>query len=213
VPEQLANPPRSRVTSSTLFQAFDPSVPIAQLSGTLPHWRQPGTTYFVTFRTADSIPRIKLDQWESERAKWHRAHPEPHREADLRDYYARFPSQLEDWLDQGYGACPLIHPEAKRIVEEALRCFDGERYQLGAFIVMANHVHVLVTPLNGHEMSAILHSWKSYTATMINKALGQSGAFWQKESFDHIVRSPASLEKFAQYIRDNPKNVAAASSR
>jgi REP element-mobilizing transposase RayT len=69
---------------------------------------------------------------------------------------------------------------------------------------MPNHVHALVTPLPGHELSDILHSWKSFTANQINRLLGVSGAFWQKESFDHIVRSPDSMENFRRYIRDNP---------
>ena len=199
--------------ASTLFQAFDSTGSIANLSGNLPHWRQPGTTYFVTFRTADSLPQEKLVQWQAERSEWIRTHPEPHTEADRREYYQRFPERLQHWLDQGGGACVLAQPEPKQLVENALRHFDGDRYQLGEFIVMPNHVHALVTPLNAHELSAILHSWKSYTASQINKHLGETGAFWQKESFDHIVRSPASLEKFAQYIRDNPKKVEAASSR
>jgi len=54
-----------------------------------------------------------------------------------------------------------------------------------------------------------VHSWKSFTASEINGQLNSTGAFWQKESFDHIVRSTASLEKFRQYIRDNPKGAIA----
>ena len=56
--------------ASTLFRAFDPSEPIAHLSGNLPHWRQEGTTYFVTFRTADSLPQEKMKQWLAERKTW-----------------------------------------------------------------------------------------------------------------------------------------------
>jgi REP element-mobilizing transposase RayT len=186
-----------------LFQAFDANEPVANLSGNLPHWRQSGTTYFVTFRNADSLPKGKLEQWENERAEWMRTHPEPHSDDDRRDYYERFPLRFQHWLDQGYGACALTRPDLKQIVEDALRHFNGDRYQLGEFIVMPNHIHVVVTPLNGHELSSILHSWKSYTAGEINRRLNQRGAFWQKESFDHVVRSPASLEMFNEYIRNN----------
>ncbi len=103
------------------------------------------------------------------------------------------------------GACVLGRADLKSIVEKSLRHFDGARYQLGEFVVMPNHVHALVTPFDEFELSAILHSWKSYTASEINKRLGVTGAFWQKESFDHIVRSADSLEGFARYIRENPK--------
>jgi REP element-mobilizing transposase RayT len=206
-------PTKRQDAASTLFHAFDRSEPVANLSGNLPHWRQDGTTYFVTFRTADSLPKEKLIQWQSERAEWLRAHPEPHTDADRHAYYQRFPERFQHWLDQDYGACVLARPELKQIVESALRHFDGERYRLGEFVVMPNHVHALVTPLNEHNLSDILHSWKSYTSSQINKQVGQSGSFWQKESFDHMVRSPASLEKFAEYIRENPRKVEAASSR
>ena len=98
---------------------------------------------------------------------------------------------------------------ASHNVEDTLRHYDNDRYRLDEFVVMPNHVHAIVAPLGEYLLSPILHAWKSFTAHKINKVLGRRGAFWQKESFDHIVRSAASLEKFRQYIRDNPKNVVA----
>jgi hypothetical protein len=70
---------------------------------------------------------------------------------------------------------------------------------------MPNHLHLLVKPLGGNQMPPILHSWKSFTANEINKALGTHGQVWQKESYDHIVRNQESLQAFRKYIRDNPK--------
>jgi REP element-mobilizing transposase RayT len=195
--------------ASTLFNAFDPSGSIGHLSGNLPHWRQEGVTYFVTFRTADSLPKEKVQTWICEREKWLKENPEPHSGAQRRDYWERFSDRLQYWLDQDYGACVLRQPALRTIVEDTLRHHDNDRYRLDEFVVMPNHVHAIVTPLGGHLLSSIVHSWKSFTAHKINKVLGQHGAFWQKESFDHIVRSAASLEKFRQYIRDNPKNVVA----
>jgi len=61
-------------------------------------------------------------------------------------------------------------------------------------------VHVLVAPFSGIELTGVLHSWKSYTAKAINKALGRSGTFWQDESYDHLVRSAASLHRIEAYI-------------
>lgn len=92
-------------------------------------------------------------------------------------------------------------------MEDVLRFFDGQRYELGESVVMPNHAHALVTPWGEHELTDILHSWKSYSAKKINQMCGRQGHFWQKESFDHIVRSPEQLERIAQYIRDNPKHV------
>ena len=80
-------------TASTLFNAFDPSEPIGNLSGNLPHWRQDGATYFVTFRTTDSLPKQKIQQWLAECAEWLNQNPEPHSEAQRQEYWERFPAR------------------------------------------------------------------------------------------------------------------------
>ncbi len=176
---------------------------IANLKGNLPHWRQESVTYFVTFRTADSLPQEKLLQWLTEKDEWLQLHPKPHDQKTRKAYYEQFPDRIQKWLDQGYGECLLKEPEYKTIVVDALLYFDGERYDLDEYVVMANHVHAVVTPKKGHELSAILHSWKSFTSTKINKKAGKHGAFWQKESFDHIVRTPEQLERIRRYIREH----------
>ena len=163
----------------------------------------------MTFRTADSLAREKLQEWLDEREIWLRENPEPHSDAQRREYWERFPARFHYWLDQGHGACALREPNLRKIVEDALQHFDRNRYNLDEFVIMPNHVHAIVTPLGEFLLSSIVHSWKSFTANEINVALGHSGAFWQKESFDHIVRSAASLEKFRKYIRDNSKSVLA----
>lgn len=66
--------------------------------------------------------------------------------------------------------------------------------------VAANHVDALVTPLGQHRVSDMVHSRKSFTALKTNEAWGKSGVFWQKERFDHIVRSPASTQNFRAYM-------------
>ncbi|MEX2044998.1 MAG: DEAD/DEAH box helicase family protein, partial [Opitutus sp.] len=148
---------------------FDPNATVADLTGNLPHWRQEGVTYFVTFRLADSLPQEKLQQWREEMAAWLREHPEPHDEATRTEFYERFPARLQRWLDAGYGSCVLQIPEVHSLVEQAIRHFEGQRYALDEFVVAPNHVHALVTPAAGHELSDILHSWKSYTAHEILK--------------------------------------------
>ncbi|MBN1673314.1 MAG: transposase [Kiritimatiellae bacterium] len=188
-----------------LIRYFDASEPVANLSGNLPHWRQANTTYFVTFRLADSLPQEKLRAWVQEREEWLAAHPEPHDEQTRLEYYELFPERFQRWLDAGYGACALAEPRVKALVERALLHFDGERYRLLEAAVMPNHVHVLVTPRGDHWLSEILHSWKSYSSHQMNRVRGTQGENWQKESFDHIVRNPNQLERIREYIRDNPK--------
>ena len=213
---------------------FDPRESVGHLrGGNLPHWRQDGVTYFVTFRTADSMPKERVEQWKAEREAWLKAHPqivdatpssrasEEHgggaastsrSEDERREYYRLFTERWQNWLDEAHGACLLARTDIAREVERCLRHDDGKRYRLDEFVIMPNHVHVLVTPLGEHTLSDILQAWKSVTGHAINKLANLKGSFWQKESFDHIVRSPEQLERIRAYIRDNPKTVDATPS-
>ena len=74
----------------------------------------------------------------------------------------------------------------------------------GDFIVMPNHVHVLMKPIPPFELEDILQAIKSYTANQINRIFGREGQFWQRESYDHIVRDFEQLDAFQKYIRANP---------
>lgn len=138
-----------------------------------------------------------------------RRHPEPHTPSEKSEYWRLFPERIQRWLDAGYGECLLARPNVRQIVVDALTHFAGARYELHAWVVMPNHVHVVVTPLAGHELSDIVHSWKSFTSKAINKLIGRTGTFWQKEPFDHIVRSPDSLERIDGYILANPEGLEA----
>ena len=89
----------------------------------------------------------------------------------------------------------------------ALKFFDGERYELRAWVVMPNHVHVVVWPMPPNTLSEILHSWKSFTAHEINKLLpGKVVPFWQRESYDHLIRDDDDLRRCCQYTLMNPVN-------
>ncbi|NOZ19988.1 MAG: hypothetical protein GXP25_02755 [Planctomycetes bacterium] len=189
------------------YNFYDPSQPTACLAGNLPHWRQEGTTYFITFRLADSLPRAKLAEWLREREEWLLEHPEPHTEEERAEFWERFPARFHRWLDTGYGSCVLSDPRVSEFMERVLLHFDCERYHLGEHVVMPNHVHATVTPVGDHRLSGILHAWKSYSAKQINKRMNRRGQLWQRESFDHIVRSAEQLERINQYIRDNPKGI------
>ncbi|NOU36376.1 MAG: primosomal protein N' [Kiritimatiellaceae bacterium] len=217
-------------TPSSRFNSFDLSLAVSHSSGgSLSHWRQDGTTYFVTFRLADSLPQEKLKQWQKERDEWLAENPKPAAGRDegvvstednvdatpsshlaewQQTYRTCFTERFERWLDQGSGFCVFQRPELRKPVVDALYAKQGVQYDLRSYIVMPNHVHVLVSPLGDHTLSAIVQAWKSISARKIKKLTGQSESVWQKGSFDHIVRSPESLEKFRRYIEENPKGLA-----
>jgi REP element-mobilizing transposase RayT len=171
----------------------------------LPHWEQPDATYYVTFRLADSLPKPVLRQLAEELRIWLQHNPRPWNGAQRAEYCERFHKSLETHLDRGAGRCLLAEPVAAQIVEDAMRHFDGERYWLGSYVVMPNHVHVVVRPAQGHTLSDILHSWKSFAVHQVNKVLGRSGRLWQDESFDRIIRHEDEWRWIDGYIADNPK--------
>jgi len=185
-----------------LFQPLDPFLAIEIKRRDLPHWRQEGGTYFVTFRTADSLPAKKVRMLKMQIEMLRRSRLKTTagsiRGKDL--VFKRF----DYWLDQGTGACHLRDFRCSEIVESALRFFDLDRYSLDEFAVMPNHVHTLVKPWAPSKLEKILHSWKSFTAGKINQYLGRRGGFWFPESFDRIVRDEGELERIRTYIRENP---------
>jgi len=134
-------------------------------------------------------------------------HAEPWDEPTEAAYHERFSDQIDKWLDQGAGSCVLKDPENSRIVADALRHFDGERYELALFVVMPNHIHVLFRPLEKYVLADIVKSWKGFSAREINKRSGKTGALWQDEYWDRLIRNERHFFKVVKYILDNPVEV------
>ena len=170
----------------------------------LPHWKQEGKLYFVTWRLADSLSQESLALLDADRAVWVRRYgnkPIKDMSPGLKEeWYKLFHRRVQRWLDAGYGSCVLRRPEAQRIMIAAFNHFDGQRYRMGSFAIAANHVHVLVAPYPGFDLSGVVHSWKSFTPNAINKAIGRSGRLWMDENFDRLVRGPEHLERIEDYI-------------
>ncbi|MDQ3116555.1 MAG: carbamoyl-phosphate synthase large subunit, partial [Verrucomicrobiota bacterium] len=186
------------------FRTMDPHGATHRTRRNLPHWEQPGATYFVTFRLADAVPAELQQQWREELASWLKHHPEPWDAKTAFEHHRRFIQSREEWFDHGSGSCLLRNPAVAQIVAQALRHFDGDRYQLDAFVVMPNHVHALVQTEEKGTLSEVLHSWKSFSAKEINRSLGRSGPLWQDESFDRMVRDYDELERYREYVAANP---------
>jgi carbamoylphosphate synthase large subunit/REP element-mobilizing transposase RayT len=190
--------------ATSRFRPVDPRAPVIQTRRRLPHWEQQGATFFITFRLADAVPQKLLRQWKEELETWRKFHPEPWDASTKYEYQKRFHDAREAWLDQGHGECILRRPQIAATIANSLRHFDGDRYALDSFVVMPNHVHVLVRPHEAHSLSEILHSWKSFSAKEINKLRERSGAVWQDENYDRMVRDFAELERYRDYIKENP---------
>ncbi len=176
--------------------------------GYLPHWKAEAATYFVTFRLAGTLPKTVLDKSAAERAELADRAENSGRKLSaaennrLRKLYSE---KIDAYLDAGHGECWLARPEVAHLVAESLEYFAGERYDLHAWTIMPNHVHVVLTPLGNHSLSGILHSWKSYTGTKANELLRRRGqSFWQRESYDHLVRDEKEFYRVCEYTVQNP---------
>lgn len=189
----------------SVLKFFNPFVDVEKHTTVLPHWEQPGASYFVTFRLADALPRQKLDDWKRERDAWLEAHPQPWSEEVEKEYHERFSSTIERWLDGGHGRCVLRDPNAARIVGDALNHFEGVRCVQHTWVVMPNHVHALFTLLGEHHLDELLHSWKSFTANKIHEAVGGRGHLWQRDYFDRLIRDETHFRNCVRYICKNPE--------
>jgi putative transposase len=95
----------------------------------------------------------------------------------------------------------------REIIVSILRHFDGQRFELFAFVVMPDHVHVLVRPCEGYLLHELVHSWKSYSAYRLQMEGGREGRIWQEDYFDRIMRDEAEFIEKAQYILNNPLKI------
>lgn len=177
--------------------------------GYLPHRDQPGLVQFVTFELADCFPVALRSEWE---------------------HYARITDNherrrlLEAYLDRGLGQCYLKRPDIAATVEENFRFFsrrsrtlpanDASRvlspesksivcYELRAWIIMPNHVHVLFK-VGAVPMSETVGAWKKHTGRLANELLGRRGPFWAGDYFDVYMRDADHERKTIHYIEHNP---------
>lgn len=191
------------------FQPMNPHQQVIVREGAyLPHWVQAGATYAVTFRLADSLPREVIAEWEFERRNILLVAQQQGRELSEteRERLAKlFSEKVERYLDAGHGECLLRDDRIAMAVRDALLHFQGERYEIGAWCIMPNHVHVVVRPKEGHSLSDILHSWKSFTANRANQLLNRQGSFWQAEAYDHLIRTEEELASQIRYVIRNPE--------
>lgn len=93
-----------------------------------------------------------------------------------------------------------------RVVQAALHFHEGQRYDLHAYVVMPDHVHLILAPLGAWSLAKTTQGIKGYTARVLNQLMGRRGPFWQDESFDHLIRDEADWLDKVEYVRNNPVN-------
>ena len=188
----------------------------------LPHIQPIGATFFVTFRLIDSLPKVVVsllkDAYEKKISLLQKEKPEiffTEKQTLRKAYFKVFETELDHTQ---YGNHWLKNPGVAQIVADKMHQYDNEYYELIAYCIMSNHVHLVIsTHIQADEWEAfekedkeymqlydIMHRIKGGSAFKANKILGRKGAFWQKDSFDYYTRNKKELQNIIRYVLENP---------
>ncbi|RRA98054.1 transposase [Larkinella rosea] len=184
----------------------------------LPHLQYVGATFFITFCLKGSLPTEVVRRLIEEHQYTLRQIQQPSQNETANEH-KRYFAKIDGILDRcqsGYNW--LQNPVIAEIVAEKIKSYDGEKYDLIAYCIMPNHVHLVVDSsiqlegLDGNiqaidrnyeQLFTVLQQIKGNTY-QANKVLGRSGAFWQPESYDHVVRNDQELKNIINYTLQNP---------
>lgn len=173
----------------------------------LPHWFQENKTMFVTFRLADSLPKNKVEEFLADRANMLKEEKGTAGNNARKTYDIMMMRKMEYWLNNGYGNCMLQREDVRSVLVEALHYYNNKEYLLHAFVVMPNHVHILLSSLTNKPINNIIGKVKGFTAYQLRKSLRIYEDIWQKGIFDRILRNWDEFEKYVDYIGNNPKSL------
>jgi len=164
--------------------------------GYLPHFDAPNVTQFVTFQLSNAFPVKRRMEFEA-------ILKEPNSSINRR--------KLEAWLDRGHGECWLGQNAVAELVERILLELDGRDYRIQAWVLMPNHVH-LVVDVWDKPLVKLINIWKGKSSREANKLLGRNGEFWQEDYYDTLIRDEAHLKRAVRYTEQNPAKAFLAKS-
>ncbi len=178
----------------------------------LPHWQPAGAEYFATFRLKGSLPQTAIEQLKIEQKLLKKEATDIANSADTeKTRREKIFKRYEDLLDGAtFGPTWLKNAEIAEIVADSIFFFDQSEYDLYAFTIMSNNVHMVFKLLQSYgdskkyPVTSIIGRLKSYTANECNKKLNRSGSFWQDESWDRVIRNNDELERIIRYVLYNP---------
>lgn len=178
----------------------------------LPHYQPAEAIFFVTFRLAGSIPveiirRLRENHDLVNKGILGRSDLTEREQRELA--YAeqkRLFAATDGFLDTNPNAPYwLKEKDVAEIVMESIQYRDGKQYDLHAFTVMPNHVHMMMTLLpDAPVLYKVMQDLKKFTGLHSNRKLGRNGQFWEDESYDHVVRNNEEFYRILNYILRNP---------
>jgi putative transposase len=195
----------------------------------LPHWQPKGATFFITYRLAGTLPNsfwLKLKD-ERQRLLTLPKDSKCSEDGHILNIEKKLFAICDRYLDKNTDIQWLAEPRIAEMICDNLYHHAEAKYTLWAYVIMPNHVHVMLSPKETQEkqldvdndkkakcdkylLSPILHSLRSYTGNKANKILNRKGTFWQHESYDHWVRDNAEFQRIIYYIENNPVSAGLA---
>jgi REP element-mobilizing transposase RayT len=176
----------------------------------LPHYQPSHASYFITFRLAGSLPNeviIKLkEEYELEEQRLIAINEPDTKRTAIEEHRKRYFDRFDDFLDKYSDSHKWLSDDrVAQVVADAIHFRDTKEYELIAYCIMPNHVHMVAdVERSGTSLYRVLQSLKAYTARECNKILNRSGAFWQHESYDHVIRNGKELANIISYVLNNP---------
>jgi putative transposase len=120
---------------------------------------------------------------------------------------------LDYFLDQSSTGRLFSEPACATILQNCLKFFDGDRYDLQAWCVTPTHIHVLLVSDPNVLIGQCVHSWKHATTRVLKTDLGLEGPFFAKDYFDRFCRTPRQAEATIGYIEANPVKAGLCSTK
>ncbi len=172
----------------------------------LPHKQTANAIYFVTYRLYGSIPvsviqQIQLQQQQSLKKLFRdKQYTSANEYIQQKKLFAQYDSFLDNNLNEPNW---LKQTEIAQLVYDSLLHLNTTAIELYCFTIMSNHVHALFSVNDiDTDLYKIMQLHKSFTAKKANIILQREGAFWEPESYDHIVRA-GEFDKIVLYILQN----------
>ncbi|MBI3164777.1 MAG: transposase [Chloroflexi bacterium] len=179
----------------------------------LPHIHPQNNPLFITFSLVDSLPATVVAELKAQREKELQAAKSAEERYSIQKKYFGY---YDEWLDRcEYGHDWLKQETIAQIVADEIHQASSRHYELYAYCIMSNHVHLLILsliekfpPSKGvsavSPVAEIMRLLKGRTARFCNLALNRAGKFWHHEYYDHYVRDEKEMERIIWYILNNP---------
>ena len=171
---------------------------------THPHWVVDYGCYAITLRCKGSLPKAVQTQLREIGAALEAVEPASE---DAERFRRKHFAILERALARADGFCPFKNAAAALHMMAFLEAYDYEGLSFNQWVIMPNHLHLITSPISCRGIEDFIAKWrrfKSRSARAINQVLERNGPFWQSSWYDRWIRDPAELNKWSDYLAQNP---------